>query len=543
MAALHIREGDGPAQTFPLRKGRISVGKMPDNDLVLDRSNISRRHCQIFREGGRFFLRDLASRNGTFLDGKRVATDVPLADGATIQLGDFTLRYAEGDAVVPADADGPRTIAAPAPRAAAAEHRTPPELKRKIHMRLIEELDLKHTEFTEATEQQMREKASRVIAGIVDRFADEIPAWRTKGDLVREVLDEALGLGPLEDLLADPEVDEIMVNNWDRIYVERRGRIEPTNYQFTDNTQVMNVIRRIVSPLGRRVDEASPMVDARLPDGSRVNAIIPPLSLRGPTLTIRKFSQDPFASEDLVRFGTLTPPMVRFLELAVGSRQNILISGGTGSGKTTLLNVVSSFLGKEERIVTIEDAAELKLWQDHVVSLEARPPNIEGEGAIPIRKLLINALRMRPDRILVGECRGGEALDMLQAMNTGHDGSLTTLHANTPRDALARLETLVLMAGMEIPARSIRQQIVSAIQLVVQIARMSDGVRRCTSIQEITGMEGDVVTMQEVFVFKEQGVGPGGKVLGVHQATGAIPKFVHRLRQAGREVDLTLFKA
>ncbi len=524
-------------RAVPMRKSRLSIGKMPDNDLVFDRANISRRHCQVFAEGGKVFVRDLASRNGTFVNGERVQTDVELADGAVIQLGDIAIRFQADEGK---DAPLQTSIAASVKGGAS---RTPPELKRKIHMQLIEDLDLKHADFTQESDQKMRERASKVISAIVERHAGDIPAAVTKGDLVKEVLDEALGLGPLEDLLADHEVDEIMVNGADRIYVERRGKLSLTDKQFTDNTQLMNVIRRIISPLGRRVDEASPMVDARLKDGSRVNAIIPPLSLKGPTLTIRKFSADPFTSDDLVKFVTMTPAMVSFLQLAVASRQNLLISGGTGSGKTTLLNVVSGFIGKEERIVTIEDAAELKLWQDHVVTLESRPPNIEGEGAIPIRKLLINALRMRPDRIIVGECRGGEALDMLQAMNTGHDGSLTTLHANTPRDALSRLETLVLMAGMELPARSIRQQIASAVNIVVQIARMSDGTRKCVSVQEITGMETDVITMQEVFTFKETGLGPQGKVLGEHHATGAVPKFVHRLRASGRTIDLGMFRA
>jgi pilus assembly protein CpaF len=345
----------------------------------------------------------------------------------------------------------------------------------------------------------------------------------------------------LEDLLADPEVDEIMVNAWDRIYVEKKGKLHFTDRRFSDNGHVLQVIRRIIAPIGRRVDESSPMVDARLQDGSRVNAIIPPLSLKGPTLTIRKFSATPYTADDLVRFGSLTLGMARFLKVAVENRRNLLISGGTGSGKTTLLNVVSAFIPGDERIVTIEDAAELKLGQMHVVSLEARPPNIEGTGEIPIRKLVINALRMRPDRIVVGECRGGEALDMLQAMNTGHDGSLTTLHANSARDALARLETLVLMAGMELPAKSIRQQITSAINLIVQIARLTDGTRKVISISEITGMEGDVVTMQELFTFEQTGLGPKGEVLGRLKPTGVIPKFVHRLRQAGRSLDLAMF--
>ncbi len=540
MPILVIREKDGPEKEFPLKKARTTIGKMPDNDIVLDRTNISRRHCQIFLEGNDYFVRDLASRNGTFLDGQRVEGDRPLVSGAVIQLGDFSIAFKISPALGASPADMGRTILSIA--AVRPVHRTlPVELKKKIHGALIEQLDLKKLEFSQSTDKQLRERASQIIASVVEHHAGEIPEGFTKGDLVKEVLDEALGLGPLEDLLADPEVDEVMVNRWDRIYVEKKGQLSFTGRQFTDNQQVVNTIRRIVSPLGRRIDESSPMVDARLPDGSRVNAVISPVALTGPTLTIRKFSRDPFTVNDLIRFGTLSGPIAKFLQMVVEHKRNILISGGTGSGKTTLLNVLSSFIPNAERIVTIEDAAELRLGQEHVVSLEARPANIEGEGAIPIRKLVINALRMRPDRIVVGECRGGEALDMLQAMNTGHEGSLTTLHANTPRDALARLETMVLMAGLDLPVRSIRQQISSAIHLIVQVSRMTDGTRKGVSVSEITGMEGEVITMQDLFVFEQKGIGPKGEVLGAHKATGTIPKFLHRLKQAGIDVDMGIF--
>lgn len=541
MPSLVIREKDGPEREIPLRKARTTIGKMADNDVVLDRTNISRRHCLIFQEGNDFFVRDLASRNGTFLDGQRVEGDRVLAPGAVIQLGDFSVAFVDAAAPSPSRPGEPaRPAAGPAPRSSA-RRAIPTELKKKLHATLIEQLDLKKLEFSQSSDRELRERASMIITAVVEKHAAEIPEGLTKGDLVREVLDEALGLGPLEDLLADPEVTEIMVNRWDRIYVERKGRIQLTGAQFTDNQQVVNIVRRIVSPLGRRIDEASPMVDARLPDGSRVNAVIPPVSITGPTVTIRKFSRDPYTVEDLVRFGTFTEPLARFLRMAVENKRNILISGGTGSGKTTLLNVLSGFIPGNERIVTIEDAAELRLAQEHVVSMEARPPNLEGEGAIPIRKLVINALRMRPDRIVVGECRGGEALDMMQAMNTGHEGSLTTLHANTPRDAFARLETMVLMSGLDLPVRSIRQQVASAIHLVVQIARATDGTRKLMSISEVTGMEGEVITMQDIFVFEQKGLGPKNEVLGAHKATGTVPKFVHRLKQAGVAVDMGAF--
>jgi pilus assembly protein CpaF len=346
----------------------------------------------------------------------------------------------------------------------------------------------------------------------------------------------------LEELLADETVTEIMVNRKDQIYVEQKGKLTLSEKKFISDEQVRGVIERIVAPLGRRIDESSPLVDARLKDGSRVNAVIPPLALKGPCITIRKFSKKPFKVHDLIRFGSMTNKMGEFLELAVANRQNIFISGGTGSGKTTLLNVMSGFIPEDERIVTVEDAAELQLPQEHVVSLESRPPNIEGKGAILIRDLVKNCLRMRPDRIVVGECRGGEALDMLQAMNTGHDGSLTTAHANSPRDALSRIETMVLMAGMDLPTRAIREQMASAVNLIVQQSRMTDGSRKITYITEITGMEGDKITLQDIFLFKQTGYDKEKqKVIGEYVATGMVPKFIDKLRSRGLNVNLEMF--
>ena len=358
--------------------------------------------------------------------------------------------------------------------------------------------------------------------------------------LFEQIVAEILGLGPLEPLLADDTITEVMVNGPKSIYIEREGKIERTNASFEDDDHLMRIIDRIVAPLGRRIDESSPLVDARLPDGSRVNAVIPPISLVGPTLTIRKFSKIPLTIQDLINYGSITPESVEFLRACVISRVNLIISGGTGSGKTTLLNILSGFIPNDERIITIENAAELQLRQEHVVTLESRPPNIEGRGEITIRDLVINSLRMRPDRIVVGEVRGAEALDMLQAMNTGHDGSLTTAHSNSPRDTLARLETMVLMAGMELPVRAIREQIASAIHLVVHQSRMSDGSRKVVSVTEIQGMEGDVITMSEIFTYEQTGL-EEGRVIGRLRPTGLRPKFIGQIQSAGIMLPPTIF--
>ena len=359
---------------------------------------------------------------------------------------------------------------------------------------------------------------------------------------MQDVINEALGLGPLETYLADETVSEIMVNSPTQVYVERAGRLERVEKAFSSPQAVLGVIERIVAPLGRHIDESSPLVDARLPDGSRVNAIIPPLALKGPCITIRKFKRELLAADDLIGLGALTPQMAQFLDACVKVRRNLVISGGTGSGKTTLLNVLSGYIPEQERIVTIEDAAELQLPQEHWIQLEARPANIEGKGQITIRDLVRNSLRMRPDRIVVGECRGGEALDMLQAMNTGHDGSLTTLHANSTRDALARLETMVLMSGMELPVRAIREQIASAVHLVIQQTRFADGSRRVTAISEISGMETEVITMQDIFQFQQEGFDGQGAVVGRFVPTGFVPRFYDDLQRRGIPVDMDLFR-
>ena len=417
-------------------------------------------------------------------------------------------------------------------------------LKIKVHQEVIELLDLELKDKKDKSSllkcEDYVHRVEELIDVIVDREAGSLPrAERQK--ITMEIMDEVVGFGPIEPLIRDQDVSEIMVNGPNQIFVERRGKLEKTDVVFRDEKHVLHIIDKIVSPLGRRIDESMPMVDARLPDGSRVNAIIPPLSLVGPVITIRKFSKDPLTIHDLIRFGTLTPQMATFLEACVKGRLNIIISGGTGSGKTSTLNVLSSFIPATERIVTIEDAAELQLCQEHVITLESRPPNIEGKGFISIRDLVRNTLRMRPERIIVGEVRSGEALDMLQAMNTGHDGSLTTGHANSPRDILSRLETMVMMAGMELPVRAIREQMASAFDLIVQQNRFKDGSRKITHLTEVVGMEGDVVTLQDIFLYKTQGVDKHNRIKGAFKATGIKPRFMEKLAAAGVSIPDDIF--
>jgi pilus assembly protein CpaF len=412
------------------------------------------------------------------------------------------------------------------------------ELKSRVHNRLFDLLDL--TRMSKVSEERTR---SDVEAATKRILAEEsvLLTLEDQAQLVREIQDEVFGLGPLEPLLADPTVTDILVNGHQQIYVERRGKIETTVARFKDDAHLMRIIEKIVSAVGRRIDETSPMVDARLADGSRVNVIVPPLALDGPSMSIRRFGTDPLREQDLVDEGSVTPEIFELLRGVIQARLNVLISGGTGSGKTTMLNVMSSFIPEDERIVTIEDSAELLLKQEHVVRLETRPANLEGNGQISQRELVINSLRMRPDRIVVGEVRGGEALDMLQAMNTGHDGSLTTVHANTPRDALTRIETMVAMSGLEIPQRAVRNQLASAIDVVIQLERLSDGKRKLTSFQEVTGMEGDIVTMQEIFTVERKGIDADRRVLAEVVPTGIRPRFAERLLLAGIDLPDTLF--
>ncbi|WP_373047937.1 ATPase, T2SS/T4P/T4SS family [Vulgatibacter sp.] len=506
---LHVREGGGTRVVRP-GQATIRIGRDADNELVIPVAAVSKRHALLRWQGGGGTLEDLGSRNGTRVNGAPVVGVVAVVPGDEIEIGPALVQVA--------------------PATDAAERAG---FRKRVHDELLVRLDLRRLDPDAIGAAELRRRTDRILGEILEAWRDEVPEGAAAG-LRREVLDEALGLGPLEPLLADETVSEILVNRADQIYVERAGRLELAPQRFSSDRAVLAVIERIVSPIGRRIDESSPLVDARLPDGSRVHAIVPPLALKGPCLTIRKFRREPLRVEELVASGAMSPQLAAFLELAVRARRNVVIAGGTGSGKTTLLNVLTGFVPERERIITVEDAAELQVRQPHWVQLEARPANLEGQGAIGIRELVRNCLRMRPDRIVVGECRGGEALDMLQAMNTGHDGSLTTLHANGPREALARLETLCLLSGVELPVRAIRDQIARAVHLVVQQARFPDGSRRITHVCELTGMEGEVIALQELFRWDRQG---GGR----HVATGFVPRFVEELRQQGEVIDPAIF--
>jgi pilus assembly protein CpaF len=491
---------------FPLGR-EILVGRGEDADVPLDGQEISRRHLTIATDEGGLVVRDL-SRNGVLVDGARPAgTPHRAAFGARIEAGPFVLVARRADDA----ARGPGL----------------PEIRRRALRSLIADVDLSLLDPRRRGDETLRPRVEAALERALHR--ESLPQGENLAELVEGLADEALGLGPLERLLADDTVSEIMVVDPDTVFVERAGLLSQEPVSFTSEEAVRTVIERIITPLGRRIDESSPMVDARLADGSRVNAVIPPLAIRGPCVTIRKFAKKPLAVDDLIRFGSLSRAMADFLTRAVAARRNVVISGGTGSGKTTLLNVLSGAIPASERIVTVEDAAELRLPQPHVVPLESRPPNAEGKGAVTIRDLVRNALRMRPDRIVVGECRGGEALDMLQAMNTGHDGSLTTTHANSPAEAVSRIETLCLMAGVDLPSRAIREQIAAAVDVIVQQSRFADGARRVTSICEVTGLD-DEGRVRLAEVFRHRAV-PGGQ--GEFLATGFLPSFAADLSAIG----------
>ncbi|MEO7193049.1 MAG: CpaF family protein [Vicinamibacterales bacterium] len=435
------------------------------------------------------------------------------------------------------------TSPSPIARTALADTRHPQyqEIKSRVHTDLLNRLNLER--LTTVKREEAEPEIRSLIGSLLEFESRANPLSRSEREqLVTDVLNEIFGLGPLEELLRDPAISDILVNRANLVYIERNGKLEETSVTFKDNNHLLRIIERIVSSVGRRIDESSPMVDARLADGSRVNAVIPPLALDGPVLSIRRFRTDKLGAADLVERQSMTQPMLDLLNAAVSSRLNVIVSGGTGAGKTTLLNVLSTFISEDERVVTIEDAAELMLRQRHVVRMETRPPNIEGKGAVRQRELLINALRMRPDRIIVGEVRGEEALDMLQAMNTGHDGSLTTVHANSPRDALYRLDTMVAMANLNLPERAIRQQIASAVNLIVQVTRLSDGTRKVSAISEITGMEGEIITLQDIFVFERTGLRADGKVCGRFRASGIRPKCSDHLAQSGISLPATMFE-
>jgi pilus assembly protein CpaF len=592
MLQIEIHAPDGTKSLLQVADDSV-IGKGAQSEVRLDSWRVGKEHARVFKTPGGIQLEDMGAFSGVQVNSRRIDGQYgPLKSTDVIEIGPFKLKVTalgvEGGLV---QAAHPRSRSSSAPHrneqateelrasrmaAEAAQQAVlrardvegadatasagPPrfelmvapdpghkqrefEWRKKIHTKLLETMDLRRHDVSAMSDQKLREDTDRLIVQIVREMEAEIPRDLDRKLLRKQVLDEAVGLGPLEELLADDGVSEIMVNRFDEIFVERGGRLMRHPLTFTGDRAVMGVIERIVAPLGRRIDESSPMVDARLKDGSRVNAIIPPLALKGPCLTIRKFAKRKLDAQDLVKFGSISPAMANFLEVCVVARKNIIVSGGTGSGKTTLLNILSNFIPYSERIITVEDAAELKLHHEHLISLESRPPNVEGKGAVPIRDLVKNTLRMRPDRIVVGECRGAEALDMLQAMNTGHEGSLTTLHANTPRDGLARLETMVLMAGMDLPLVAIREQITSAVDIIVQQNRFSCGSRLVTSITEITGMESGKIQVQELFRFQNQGYGSGGgKVQGYFTGCDMVPGFYEELRATGNALDMAIFK-
>ncbi len=550
----------GAARRERLRvAGPISIGRGATATIRLDGEQISRQHARVWVAPPLLRVED-ESTNGTLVGDELLigrAGEFPLS--TPLVVGQFVLWFRQTEAAV-ADttrvgvarllpgptslpAPPPALVSPPAPPAPALAPLAPPQaepqprpgqdaiaLRREIHQALLEHLDLATIDPSRLEEASLRPKVIGALRRIVSRLAARLPAGLDEDQLIGELTDEAVGLGPLEQLLADPAINEIMVVDPSTIFIERQGKLTLSSARFTDDERVRNVIERIVTPLGRRIDESSPLVDARLRDGSRVNAVIRPIALRGSCITIRKFARTPLTMERLVELAALDQRMATFLLRAVKGKKNIVISGGTGSGKTTLLNVLSAAIPEAERIVTIEDAAELRLAQPHVVSLETRPANLEGRGEMTIRDLVKNALRMRPDRIVVGECRGGEALDMLQAMNTGHDGSLTTTHANSPREAVARLETLVLMAGLELPVRAVREQIAGSVNLIVQQSRLSDGTRKVTGISEVVGLDEDgEVELRPIFEFRRRGTGASGAVEGEFLATGYLPSFLGEL--------------
>ena len=592
MLHIEIQSPDGKKTRVQAADDSV-IGKGAQSEIRLDSWRVSKEHARLFKTPGGVLLEDMGAFSGVQVNSQRIDGQYgPLKPTDIIEIGPFKLQVSE------LGTDGGMVQAAhPRSRSDTAAYRnqqatddlkasrlaaekvqdailldrerngganaagrgsqsfelavTPDpsfkqrefEWRKKIHARLLDTMDLRRHDVSTMSDEKLRVDTDKLIVQIVQDMDDEIPKDLDRRLLRKQVLDEAVGLGPLEELLADDSVSEIMVNRFDEIFIERAGRLMRHPLTFTGDRAVMGVIERIVAPLGRRIDESSPMVDARLKDGSRVNAIIPPLALKGACLTIRKFAKRKLDAQDLVKFGSISPAMANFLEVCVVARKNIIVSGGTGSGKTTLLNILSNFIPYSERIITVEDAAELKLHHEHLISLESRPPNVEGKGAVHIRDLVKNTLRMRPDRIVVGECRGAEALDMLQAMNTGHEGSLTTLHANTPRDGLARLETMVLMAGMDLPLVAIREQITSAVDIVVQQNRFACGSRLVTSITEITGMESGKIQIQELFRFHSLGyTGENGKVQGYFTGCDMVPSFYEELRATGNNLDMAIFK-
>jgi len=575
MIVFETRNAGGNLQEYALDENTV-LGS--HSELPLPAGVGKRALSLTFDKDRNAGVTDLGCPSGVFVNGERIVRYGPLRVEDVISIGGQALRVKRlgrarpaEPATMPAAAapvrtpapqapaiQAPGVPAVPAPVPPVAQAAPAPEAPRRsdaarahqqalstnavlLHNELIQTLDLRRQDVTRMADDELRAVASKLIGELMQKVT--LPAATDRDELARFVLDEAVGLGVLESLLSDPSVTEIMVNGVEDIFIERAGQTRRSDIAFSSEKALMGVIERIVAPIGRRVDESSPLCDARLKDGSRVNIVIRPVALKGPSISIRKFAQHRLQVDDLVKFDSVDQQMVDFLRICVEQKKNIVISGGTGSGKTTLLNIISNLIPPLERIVTIEDAAELKLYHDNLVTLEARPANVEGRGQVSIRELVKNALRMRPDRIVVGECRGGEALDMLQAMNTGHDGSLTTAHANSPRDMLSRLEVMVLMAGMDLPVTAIREQIASAVQIMVQQTRFACGTRKVTSITEITGMERGVIQMQEIFKFQRSGFHDNGKIRGHFMACGAVPTFYEELREFGVDLDLSIFGA
>ena len=537
------------------------IGRDPNCDIVLKASQISRRHAMISLEDGEFFIEDCNSSLGVFVNESKITEKTKIAVGNLIRLCSYELLLSFEDVEEEESPDESEQTVMISDiqkfRGAffnqgrfQSEYKSVNllytdemmKLKKRIHEKILSEMNLPAIHVRDLAKAETRVRLDRVLTRVMREFWHEIPRNISPEIFKEGIVDELINYGPISPLLRADDITEVMINGPDLIFVEHEGKLFETGIRFFNEQHLLSVIQRIVEPLGRHIDEASPMVDARLPDGSRVNAIIPPLAIDGALVTIRKFAKNKLTTEDLIDYGSLTDEMAQFLSFAVKYKQNIIISGGTGSGKTTLLNVLSQFIPLDERLVTIEDSAELKLTHRNLARLESRTANIEGKGKVSIRDLLVNALRMRPDRIIIGECRSGEALDMLQAMNTGHDGALTTVHANSPRDSLSRLENMVLMAGVELPVSSIREQVASAINFVVQQSRLGDGSRKITQVTEITGREGNTILMQDIFVWKQEGVDENGKFYGHFEATGHIPKFVSALRERGiLDIDMSLF--
>ena len=556
MILLTVKEGTSEilSRKLSTENGVLTIGRHSECDIQLPGAGISRHHARLHIINGSFFIEDTKSTTGVFVDNEKIQAPTAVEMQSSIKIGSYILQLktiSEGSSgevpVSPPPAppvnqmDDNEFVREFINVSLLYEEKTM-ELIRNIHEDILEKLNLSEGALKIIQSSEIQNKVELCLDRTLNERRHEIPLQIPRDLLRQALLDELIGFGPLSPLLRSSRISEIMINGPYSIFVESMGKLYKTSVKFYNEQHLISIIQRIVEPLGRHIDDGSPMVDARLPDGSRINAVIPPLALRGASMTVRKFADKKLTTEDLISFGSMTKEMALFLETAVINKKNILVSGGTGSGKTTLLNVLSLFIPEGERIITVEDSAELKLTHENLVSLEARPANIEGKGKVTIRDLVINTLRMRPDRIIVGECRGAEALDMLQAMNTGHDGSLTTCHANSPKDAVARLENMVMMAGYELPSAAIREQIASALDLIVQQTRLPDGSRKIVKITEVTGREGQQILMQDIFTYEQTGFDHQGRVVGYHTATGNIPFFIEELRRCGKlSLDLSVF--